>query len=352
MVSEMSLWERFKGGFITKSAMLDTLNKMVFRENNIDGHTRVSLAEMHELQAGSPLRADLRASKLDSDIHSILGGRKAIMEEWGTFLINLRIQDRLINESESVSTARIEELMEKFVGGVWTGSLDERFELINLTVRSKEVDVFRDLEDVSKLADALNYQMEKLGNPDLLRVAKDSTGNTLLNKMGNPLYEGKFVEASEIYHKHLEDSLFSLYDAGLITTQSYNRIVRGTSFYMPFYVIKYFNRNPADTFQKYITGIRDDFRIIPPMDAARFKIYVSQLRADRNIFMQKLEDYRRDFDPGGKFIMKVDDLDAVPVDREEVKFYEDGIAKYLVFDREVARLLKDFDPVSATQLTP
>ena len=349
---EMSWWDRFKERFVTRSGPLDTLMGMIFKDNHIAGKPRVTLAELDELQAGSPVKADLRVSNFESEIFDIIGGSKDVIDEWNAFIVNMRVQDRLKSGAKAAHASRIEELMGKInEDGHWSGTDEEKFELINLTVRSKEVGKYKTLDDARALGGAQEVLMERLNNPELLRHALDADGNILRDRVtGNALYEGKFVEAAETYHGHLSDALFDMYGAGILTPQAYNRIARSTSFYLPFYVLKYFNRDPKDTFGEYIKGIKnDDFKILNPIDAARFKLYVTQLRTDRNVYMNRLELFRQDFDPDGKYILKVDDLKDVRGDMEEVKFYENGKVKYLVFDKEIARLLKHFDPVSTTQ---
>jgi len=358
---EMSWFDKFKENFISKSHPLSVLQDMVFEHNNIAGKTRVKLSEQHELQAGSPVKADLRVGKFNESINNLIGGSAQIVEKFNRFLLNLRIQDRLINESSEKDLARIRTL-EGYIDQK-TGAFvvpeeelaegktieDVEIELISLLTKSKEVGNYKSRADVPKLVGGLEALMNEIDDPEMLRHKTDAEGNVLRGADG-PLFEGKFVEGAEVYHAHFEEALKDMFESGVISSTSYSNMSASSSFYAPFFVTKYFNRNPEDTFGHMIKGIRDvdNWSILNPMDAARYKLYMTQLRVDRNVFMSKVEDFRRDFDPDGKYIKKSDTIEGI-VDMEDVKFFENGEVKYLWFDREIARLLNNFDPVSTSQ---
>jgi len=358
---EMSWFDKFKENFISKSHPLSVLQDMVFEHNNIAGKTRVKLSEQHELQAGSPVKADLRVGKFNESINNLIGESAQIVEKFNRFLLNLRIQDRLINESSEKDLARIRTL-EGYIDQK-TGAFvvpeeelaegktieDVEIELISLLTKSKEVGNYKSRADVPKLVGGLEALMNEIDDPEMLRHKTDAEGNVLRGADG-PLFEGKFVEGAEVYHAHFEEALKDMFESGVISSTSYSNMSASSSFYAPFFVTKYFNRNPEDTFGHMIKGIRDvdNWSILNPMDAARYKLYMTQLRVDRNVFMSKVEDFRRDFDPDGKYIKKSDTIEGI-VDMEDVKFFENGEVKYLWFDREIARLLNNFDPVSTSQ---
>lgn len=356
--SEMSLWDKFKEQMVTKSQILNVFQDMIMERNNIAGKTRVTLAEMHELQAGSPVKADLRVSKFREDMQALLGKNPEQLQKFNEYITNLRIQDRLKNPLAEEDLARLETLNgyidlegnfvvpeEELAAGRTTE--DIKHEFITLVDKTKRVGDFKDRSDVPTLVKGVEALMEEINDPEILRYQRNADGNIMYNVDG-PLFEGKFVEAAELYHSHFQSALFDMYNSGLITSRAYTDMVNSSSFYAPFFVLKYFNRNPEDTFGSYIKGIQDeDWGILRPMDAAEYKLYNTQLRIDRNQMLLKMKDFKDDFDPDGNFIT-ISNEQYASADLDSVKFYDRGNVRYMVMDDEVARLLNSFDPVSTS----
>tara|TARA_R100000005_G_scaffold95552_1_gene77436 strand:- start:17473 stop:26175 length:8703 start_codon:yes stop_codon:yes gene_type:complete len=356
--SEMSLWDKFKEQLVTKSQILNVFQDMIMERNNIAGKTRVTLAEMHELQAGSPVKADLRVSKFREDMQALLGKDPEQLQKFNEYITNLRIQDRLKNPLAEEDLARLETLNgyidlegnfvvpeEELAAGRTTE--DIKHEFIALVDKTKRVGDFKDRSDVPTLVKGVEALMEEINDPEILRYQRNADGNIMYNVDG-PLFEGKFVEAAELYHSHFQSALFDMYNSGLITSRAYTDMVNSSSFYAPFFVLKYFNRNPEDTFGSYIKGIQDeDWGILRPMDAAEYKLYNTQLRIDRNQMLLKMKDFKDDFDPDGNFIT-ISNEQYTSADLDSVKFYDRGNVRYMVMDDDVARLLNSFDPVSTS----
>ena len=356
--SEMSLWDKFKEQLVTKSQILNVFQDMIMERNNIAGKTRVTLAEMHELQAGSPVKADLRVTKFREDMQALLGKDPEQLQKFNEYITNLRIQDRLKNPLAEEDLARLETLNgyidlegnfvvpeEELAAGRTTE--DIKHEFITLVDKTKRVGDFKDRSDVPTLVKGVEALMEEINDPEILRYQRNADGNIMYNVDG-PLFEGKFVEAAELYHSHFQSALFDMYNSGLITSRAYTDMVNSSSFYAPFFVLKYFNRNPEDTFGSYIKGIQDeDWGILRPMDAAEYKLYNTQLRIDRNQMLLKMKDFKDDFDPDGNFIT-ISNEQYASADLDSVKFYDRGNVRYMVMDDEVARLLNSFDPVSTS----
>lgn len=356
--SEMSLWDKFKEQMVTKSQILNVFQDMIMERNNIAGKTRVTLAEMHELQAGSPVKADLRVSKFREDMQALLGKNPEQLQKFNEYITNLRIQDRLKNPLAEEDLARLETLNgyidlegnfvvpeEELAAGRTTE--DIKHEFIALVDKTKRVGDFKDRSDVPTLVKGVEALMEEINDPEILRYQRNADGNIMYNVDG-PLFEGKFVEAAELYHSHFQSALFDMYNSGLITSRAYTDMVNSSSFYAPFFVLKYFNRNPEDTFGSYIKGIQDeDWGILRPMDAAEYKLYNTQLRIDRNQMLLKMKDFKDDFDPDGNFIT-ISNEQYASADLDSVKFYDRGNVRYMVMDDDVARLLNSFDPVSTS----
>ena len=356
--SEMSLWDKFKEQLVTKSQILNVFQDMIMERNNIAGKTRVTLAEMHELQAGSPVKADLRVTKFREDMQALLGKDPEQLQKFNEYITNLRIQDRLKNPLAEEDLARLETLNgyidlegnfvvpeEELAAGRTTE--DIKHEFITLVDKTKRVGDFKDRSDVPTLVKGVEALMEEINDPEILRYQRNADGNIMYNVDG-PLFEGKFVEASELYHSHFQSALFDMYNSGLITSRAYTDMVNSSSFYAPFFVLKYFNRNPEDTFGSYIKGIQDeDWGILRPMDAAEYKLYNTQLRIDRNQMLLKMKDFKDDFDPDGNFIT-ISNEQYASADLDSVKFYDRGNVRYMVMDDEVAQLLNSFDPVSTS----
>ena len=356
--SEMSLWDKFKEQLVTKSQILNVFQDMIMERNNIAGKTRVTLAEMHELQAGSPVKADLRVSKFREDMQALLGKNPEQLQKFNEYITNLRIQDRLKNPLAEEDLARLETLNgyidlegnfvvpeEELAAGRTTE--DIKHEFIALVDKTKRVGDFKDRSDVPTLVKGVEALMEEINDPEILRYQRNADGNIMYNVDG-PLFEGKFVEAAELYHSHFQSALFDMYNSGLITSRAYTDMVNSSSFYAPFFVLKYFNRNPEDTFGSYIKGIQDeDWGILRPMDAAEYKLYNTQLRIDRNQMLLKMKDFKDDFDPDGNFIT-ISNEQYASADLDSVKFYDRGNVRYMVMDDDVARLLNSFDPVSTS----
>ena len=356
--SEMSLWDKFKEQLVTKSQILNVFQDMIMERNNIAGKTRVTLAEMHELQAGSPVKADLRVTKFREDMQALLGKNPEQLQKFNEYITNLRIQDRLKNPLAEEDLARLETLNgyidlegnfvvpeEELAAGRTTE--DIKHEFITLVDKTKRVGDFKDRSDVPTLVKGVEALMEEINDPEILRYQRNADGNIMYNVDG-PLFEGKFVEAAELYHSHFQSALFDMYNSGLITSRAYTDMVNSSSFYAPFFVLKYFNRNPEDTFGSYIKGIQDeDWGILRPMDAAEYKLYNTQLRIDRNQMLLKMKDFKDDFDPDGNFIT-ISNEQYTSADLDSVKFYDRGNVRYMVMDDEVAQLLNSFDPVSTS----
>lgn len=355
--SGMTWWERFKEGMITSEAILDTFQSKMFKTLRVGGETRVSFAELSELQAGSPVKADHRVGKFMLDLADKIGGAfglsKKIEADFNTYALIRRIEDRLISDAEADVSLLIQDMMDQYLDentGAWTGTEEQKVEFIGLVTKSKEVGSFKNLADLPRLGEALDALVNQINDESLMRFVRDDNGD-IIRVNGVPKIEGKFEDALGVYREHMSEALFDLLRADVISPQSYNRIGRSSSFYMPFYVLKYFNKDPKDTFGEFIKGIKDDdFQLISALDAAQFKLYNTQLRIDRNMFMREIEKLRTDFDPDGQFIIKTETLDEAksPIGMDHVKWHENGQVRYFWIDKDVANVLNRFNPVSAT----
>ena len=350
--SEMSMYEKFREKFITSGAILDTFQSTVFKALNIAGKTRVALSELFELQAGSPVKADHRTNNFMLRIHDKIGGSSKNESNFNVYALIRRIEDRITHDDDPNLEAKIDELMANMdsESGAWTGTEEQKLDLINLITKSKEVGDFKKLADLPKLGLALDEFVNEINDPNLIRFVRDEDGE-IVRANGVARTEGAFEDAIGVYQEEMASGLYDLYRADIISGTSYNRISRSSSFYMPFYVIKYFNQDPKDTFGEFIRGIKtEDFGLISALDAAQFKLYNTQLRIDRNTFMQELERFRTDFDPDETFMRKTKTLDerVMPSNMKPVKWHENGKNRYLWIDEDVADVLTRFDPVSTS----
>ena len=350
--SEMSMYEKFREKFITSGAILDTFQSAVFKALNIAGKTRVALSELFELQAGSPVKADHRTNNFMLRIHDKIGGSSKNESNFNVYALIRRIEDRITHDDDPNLEAKIDELMANMdsESGAWTGTEEQKLDLINLITKSKEVGDFKKLADLPKLGLALDEFVNEINDPNLIRFVRDEDGE-IVRANGVARTEGAFEDAIGVYQEEMASGLYDLYRADIISGTSYNRISRSSSFYMPFYVVKYFNQDPKDTFGEFIRGIKtEDFGLISALDAAQFKLYNTQLRIDRNAFMQELERFRTDFDPDETFMRKTKTLDerVMPSNMKPVKWHENGKNRYLWIDEDVADVLTRFDPVSTS----
>lgn len=350
--SEMSMYEKFREKFITSGAILDTFQSTVFKALNIAGKTRVALSELFELQAGSPVKADHRTNNFMLRIHDKIGGSPKNESNFNVYALIRRIEDRITHDDDPNLEAKIDELMANMdsESGAWMGTEEQKLDLINLITKSKEVGDFKKLADLPKLGLALDEFVNEINDPNLIRFVRDEDGE-IVRANGVARTEGAFEDAIGVYQEEMASGLYDLYRADIISGTSYNRISRSSSFYMPFYVVKYFNQDPKDTFGEFIRGIKtEDFGLISALDAAQFKLYNTQLRIDRNAFMQELERFRTDFDPDETFMRKTKTLDerVMPSNMKPVKWHENGKNRYLWIDEDVADVLTRFDPVSTS----
>ena len=353
--ASMSRYEKFKEKFVTKSQLLDSWTKRIFKELGISEELRVPLAGRHELLSGSAVAANASVDNFMYDLHALIGSSKKKTSQWNDYMMLMRIRERLLNDADSKSSGRILELEELVVregedAGSWRGTEDEKIELIELLMRSKEVHPYTTVNDIPKLTKGVDELITELDDPSMLRRAVDDKGKPISDeKSGHPVFEGKFVDAQSMSQDHMSRSLYEMYEAGLISLRSLNRMALSTSFYVPFYVAKHFSGE--DTFGQLITGIKEETKIAPVSEALKFKLYMTKHRVNRNLFMGKIDEFRREFDPDGKYIRLVEAKEKreVPPNWREVKFHNRGVMSYMQMEADVADLIGHFNPISSTQ---
>ena len=155
--------------------------------NNIAGKIRVTLGEMHELQAGSPVKADLRVTKFREDMQALLGKDPEQLQKFNEYITNLRIQDRLKNPLAEEDLARLETLNgyidlegnfvvpeEEIAAGRTTE--DIKHEFITLVDKTKRVGDFKDRSDVPTLVKGVESLMEEINDPEILRYQRNADG--------------------------------------------------------------------------------------------------------------------------------------------------------------------------------
>ena len=362
--NSMSTWDKFKSAFVSSQHPWEVLQKVVDK-TSLQGKT--NLAHLAELQAGAAPKADWDVQVMERDVEGALGkARGMIDDEWSDFIILERIKSRLIDQQTKMGELepRLRQFQDK---SNWV--LDEKGDPIEFDLRDDNQD-FWVVDGIKKTRDELEMEyLRILGISKEVAPYKDwnsfkddyySGINFLKDKIADPEVldvvngevTGKFVDAQEQYHSHMEGALMKLRQAGVLSPTLYNSIQRSTSFYVPFYVVRYFNRNPEDTFGQTIKGITDvGETIVKPMDAGRFKIYYSTLRAEKNEYIKKIDLWRNDFDPDGNHITRI----INPEDLSEgsgkgaLMFYENGRKRYIALDKRVTDVANRFTPVSASQ---
>ena len=362
--NSMSTWDKFKSAFVSSQHPWEVLQKVVDK-TSLQGKT--NLAHLAELQAGAAPKADWDVQVMERDVEGALGRASGMIDdEWSDFIILERIKSRLIDQQTKMGELepRLRQFQDK---SNWV--LDEKGDPIEFDLRDDNQD-FWVVDGIKKTRDELEMEyLRILGISKEVAPYKDwnsfkddyySGINFLKDKIADPEVldmvngevTGKFVDAQEQYHSHMEGALMKLRQAGVLSPTLYNSIQRSTSFYVPFYVVRYFNRNPEDTFGQTIKGITDvGETIVKPMDAGRFKIYYSTLRAEKNEYIKKIDLWRNDFDPDGNHITRIID----PEDLSEgsgkgaLMFYENGRKRYIGLDKRVTDVANRFTPVSASQ---
>ena len=351
--ASMSIYEKFKEKFVTKAQLLDSWTKRIFKEQNISKDLRTPLSGLHELLSGSAVAANAAVDNFMYDIHSLIGSSKKKVKQWDDYMMLMRIRERILNEADAKSSDRVKKLEEFIIrdgegAGGWSGTADEQIELVTLLMSSKEVAPFHNVNDIPKLTEGVDELIAELDDPSMLRRAVDAEGNPI-EEGGHPVFEGKFVDAQAKSQDHLGESLYEMYEAGIISLHSLNRMSLSTNFYVPFYVAKHFSGE--DTFGQFITGIKEETQIAPASEAIKFKLYMTKHRVSRNLFMGKIDEFRREFDPDGKYIKIVSAkaFTGAPANWREVKFYNKGVMNYLVMEADIADLMGHFNPISSTQ---
>jgi len=270
--SQMSWWERFYKGVISKSRVFGVAERKVLESRNYSGAPLLATEENHELLNGAPQKAQHKNDQFNAAIKSIIGRGSKIEKDFNTYLFLHRTHTRLAKQEEldmrrreildSVGievnadgtikeTEETERMLERL-------SSEERIELVTLMVSSK------------KVAEWNNNS-----------VLKGLSG--LRSKLGEEKME-EFKRAKDVYNDFLSESLFGLVESGRINMNAYLKILDSSDFYAPFYVAQYFNIKDKSLLE-YIKGIQSpDFRLVPLMDAARFKIYTSMMAAEYNKF--------------------------------------------------------------------
>ena len=362
--NSMSTWDKFKSAFVSSQHPWEVLQKVVDK-TSLQGKT--NLAHLAELQAGAAPKADWDVQVMERDVEGALGrARGMIDDEWSDFIILERIKSRLIDQQTKMGELepRLRQFQDKsnwilddnkdpiefdlrddnrdfwVVDGIEKTRDELEMEYLRILGISKEVYPYKDWNSFKDdYYSGINFLKDKIADPEVL-------------DMVNGEVTGKFVDAQEQYHSHMEAALMKLRQAGVLSPTLYNSIQRSTSFYVPFYVVRYFNRNPEDTFGQTIKGITEAGEtIVKPMDAGRFKIYYSTLRAEKNEYIKKIDLWRSDFDPDGNHITRIID----PEDLSEgsgkgaLMFYENGRKRYIALDKRVTDVANRFTPVSASQ---
>jgi len=362
--NSMSTWDKFKSAFVSSQHPWEVLQKVVDK-TSLQGKT--NLAHLAELQAGAAPKADWDVQVMERDVEGALGkARGMIDDEWSDFIILERIKSRLIDQQTKMGELepRLRQFQDKdnwilddnkdpiefdlrddnrdfwVVDGIEKTRDELEMEYLRILGISKEVYPYKDWNSFKDdYYSGINFLKDKIADPEVL-------------DMVNGEVTGKFVDAQEQYHSHMEGALMKLRQAGVLSPTLYNSIQRSTSFYVPFYVVRYFNRNPEDTFGQTIKGITEAGEtIVKPMDAGRFKIYYSTLRAEKNEYIKKIDLWRSDFDPDGNHITRIID----PEDLSEgsgkgaLMFYENGRKRYIALDKRVTDVANRFTPVSASQ---
>ena len=367
--ASMSRYEKFKEKFVTKSQILDSFVKRMFKDKGISHDLEVPLAGLHELLSGSVQAANAAVDNFVYDVEALIGNKEETTKQFNNFVLLERIKERLRNDRDSKvkDGVRVEQLEEKLKTDgdteIWEGTEEEKIELLVLLGKSKEVAPYKSVADITRpngLNDGIRELIAKINDP------------SLLTEIESGVYTGKFVEASAVTQTHMERSLFGMFEAGLITLRGYNRMASSTSFYVPFYVAKHFSGQ--DTFGQLIKGIkgvpRNEFpegpegdaahkkaneeatKLAPMMDAIKFKLYTTKMRVDKNVFMGKIDDFREEFDPDGTHIrvMTADEQkkDKIKFNWDTSKFYRNGRLHYIKMERDITDLFNNFNPANAT----
>lgn len=252
-------WDRFYQKFITKSHFAQLMEDRIHETSSYDGIPMLGTRESHELLNGAPQKAYHLISRFNKAIGDLIG--RGQEKNFNTYLFLQRTRARLLKQF--TMEERLKELEGRIENSVMQNkedelSLDEKLELITLTVASKAVGTW-----TVEQADAALTEMMK--------------------DIGSDRY-GKFKAAQKKYSEFTEESLFSLVEAGRVRLETYLKIIDSGEFYAPFYVVQYFDATQGNLLE-YVRGIKsEDFNVIPLMDATRYKLYNTMMVGEYNKF--------------------------------------------------------------------
>jgi hypothetical protein len=170
--------------------------------------------------------------------------------------------------------------------------------------------------------------------------------NLLESQLG-PDSLAKVKSASDQFQNYMDEALRLQVESGRMSTEVYQSIKDGNSFYAPFKLLKYIEESSRpegsgariDTmadFTKAMEGIEDaDFKLADMLASGRSSIAMSRILADKNMAMRHLSELAA-FDTQGAYIKKLGPKQDAPIGTEVVNVLENGEQQRYAVNKDVA----------------
>lgn len=170
--------------------------------------------------------------------------------------------------------------------------------------------------------------------------------NLLENQLG-PDSLAKVKSASDQFQNYMDEALRLQVESGRMSTEVYQSIKDGNSFYAPFKLLKYIEESSRpegsgariDTmadFTKAMEGIEDaDFKLADMLASGRSSIAMSRILADKNMAMRHLSELAA-FDTQGAYIKKLGPKQDAPTGTQAVNVLENGEQQRYAVNKDVA----------------